>query len=393
MTSSHRERCLVRLFSEESQEALKWAKEVAEEREEFWRREAGYYASFVRKQSDLSNAKSYARVKRALSALLEPKFDTRDLKASDPRDWKVEAHDITSAARKLLPANDEEENDQSPSVEAKEKPMPNSNCPTCKGLGGYPNCPTCHNGPAKENLLRPSPAPPCSTSSDTPESMAACYDDEHGEPCVPLATAVKLERERAELLTLARFVADQMDASECQCVTPPDDPASERPEDHADYCPVYIAYHCRCHLLPNVKEHATPLAGAGVETGLEVHTTGDSADKAASGGCVSRLVRNSSFPLGPCDRLEISKIGLYEYKVMAAGNAWWEFFRLLNDNMGSILDIRMTPQNFPASVVTNPSALERNQRWLRQDDSRPPNPSGEPPDCNHSQTRSDTNSP
>ena len=37
--------------------------------------------------------------------------------------------------------------------------------------------------------------------------------------------------------------------------------------------------------LPNVKEHATPLAGAGVETGVEVHITSDVADKAASGGC------------------------------------------------------------------------------------------------------------
>ena len=37
--------------------------------------------------------------------------------------------------------------------------------------------------------------------------------------------------------------------------------------------------------LPNVKEHATPLAGAGVETGLGVHATGDVDDKAASGGC------------------------------------------------------------------------------------------------------------
>jgi hypothetical protein len=41
----------------------------------------------------------------------------------------------------------------------------------------------------------------------------------------------------------------------------------------------------------NVKEHATPLAGAGVGTGVEVHTTGDVADREASGGCVSRLVR------------------------------------------------------------------------------------------------------
>jgi hypothetical protein len=36
---------------------------------------------------------------------------------------------------------------------------------------------------------------------------------------------------------------------------------------------------------PNVKEHATPLAGASVEMGVEVHTTGDVADRAASGGC------------------------------------------------------------------------------------------------------------
>ena len=46
-------------------------------------------------------------------------------------------------------------------------------------------------------------------------------------------------------------------------------------------------------ILHNVKEHATPLAGASVETGDEVHVTGDVADKAASGGCVSRLVRCS----------------------------------------------------------------------------------------------------
>ena len=37
--------------------------------------------------------------------------------------------------------------------------------------------------------------------------------------------------------------------------------------------------------LANVKEHAPPLAGASVETGVEVHVTGDVADKAASGGC------------------------------------------------------------------------------------------------------------
>ena len=37
--------------------------------------------------------------------------------------------------------------------------------------------------------------------------------------------------------------------------------------------------------LPNVKEHAPPLAGASDETGVEVHVTGDVDDRAASGGC------------------------------------------------------------------------------------------------------------
>ena len=38
---------------------------------------------------------------------------------------------------------------------------------------------------------------------------------------------------------------------------------------------------CQSYFLPNVKEHATPLAGAGVETGREVHATGGVADSAA----------------------------------------------------------------------------------------------------------------
>jgi len=37
--------------------------------------------------------------------------------------------------------------------------------------------------------------------------------------------------------------------------------------------------------LQNVKEHAPPLAGAHIETGVEVHITGDVDDRAASGGC------------------------------------------------------------------------------------------------------------
>ena len=50
-------------------------------------------------------------------------------------------------------------------------------------------------------------------------------------------------------------------------------------------------------ILANVKEHATPLAGAGVETGLEVHTTGDVAGSAASGGCCVSSCSASSIPL------------------------------------------------------------------------------------------------
>lgn len=39
------------------------------------------------------------------------------------------------------------------------------------------------------------------------------------------------------------------------------------------------------HFLQNVKEHATPLAGAGVERGAEVHVSVDADNRAASGGC------------------------------------------------------------------------------------------------------------
>lgn len=37
--------------------------------------------------------------------------------------------------------------------------------------------------------------------------------------------------------------------------------------------------------LPNVQEHATPLAEAVVERGVEVHVTGDVENRAASVGC------------------------------------------------------------------------------------------------------------
>jgi hypothetical protein len=69
--------------------------------------------------------------------------------------------------------------------------------------------------------------------------------------------------------------------------------------------------------LHNVQEHAPPLAGAHVETGIEVHDTGDVADSAASGGCVSRLVRNSSF----C--YEVREVGIGCDKVAQMIKADW----------------------------------------------------------------------
>lgn len=120
-------------------------------------------------------------------------------------------------------------------------------CPKCGITHKHPTCPT----PLKSDS--PLRAATCSPSS-TPETDAAAYEATTrtvGKWIVPLTKARKMERERDELRTLARFVASQMDADECQCLEPPDDPASDRPEEHSDYCPVYIAYHCRCHLPEN----------------------------------------------------------------------------------------------------------------------------------------------
>ena len=51
----------------------------------------------------------------------------------------------------------------------------------------------------------------------------------------------------------------------------------------------------------NVKEHAPPLARAHVETGVEVHNTGDVDDRAASGGCgVSSCSESSFYIPGVC---------------------------------------------------------------------------------------------
>lgn len=62
--------------------------------------------------------------------------------------------------------------------------MPDPNCPTCKGLGGYPKCPTCHNA-------RP---------TDTPETEAHPSRWQHGASAefIHADFARKLDRERNE---------------------------------------------------------------------------------------------------------------------------------------------------------------------------------------------------
>jgi hypothetical protein len=47
------------------------------------------------------------------------------------------------------------------------------------------------------------------------------------------------------------------------------------------------------HFLQNVKEHATVSAGAKVDHGVRVETTGNHVNRAADRGCVSRLVLRS----------------------------------------------------------------------------------------------------
>lgn len=60
-------------------------------------------------------------------------------------------------------------------------------------------------------------------------------------------------------------------------------------------------------LSANVKEHAPPLAGAHVVTGVEVHDTGDVDDKAASSGCCGSSV-SASWICVKGDRIEVDSV-------------------------------------------------------------------------------------
>ena len=57
--------------SEESRRALTWARDHAKELEKFHRCEGEYYAELPRSAADHANAEAYARMKRALAAILE----------------------------------------------------------------------------------------------------------------------------------------------------------------------------------------------------------------------------------------------------------------------------------------------------------------------------------
>ena len=50
---------------------------------------------------------------------------------------------------------------------------------------------------------------------------------------------------------------------------------------------VWNVIHGKCEEMPDVKEHAPPLAGTSVETGVKVHDTGDVDDRRPVAGAVA----------------------------------------------------------------------------------------------------------
>ncbi len=67
-------------------------------------------------------------------------------------------------------------------------------------------------------------------------------------------------------------------------------------------------------LSVDVKEHATLSAGANVDHGVKVETTGAHVNRAADRGCVSRLVRLNSFIL----RLAAGRHPIRSYSTVCA---------------------------------------------------------------------------
>lgn len=65
------QRRLVLLDADESLRAIKWARDHAEEFEKFHRNEGEYYSEMTRATQDIQAADNYARMKRALTAILE----------------------------------------------------------------------------------------------------------------------------------------------------------------------------------------------------------------------------------------------------------------------------------------------------------------------------------
>ena len=148
--------------------------------------------------------------------------------------------------------------------------------------------------------------------------------------------------------------------------------------------------------LPNVQEHATPLAGAGVETGMEVHVTGDVADRAASGGCSVSPCSRSLFGVqaGPCHKIIIEGTERFgEYRVRVENDGYQAFWRVLNETLGPWLDLRIEPEHYPSYQVTSAEVTERYQRWLASQNTSSPNPHPSLPSCSNLETRSESSHP
>ena len=78
--------------------------------------------------------------------------------------------------------------------------MPNPNCQTCKGLGGYPRCPECLN----------------ETPETDEEAFVATYDYWETVDVVLVSFAERLERERNEAWDMLRkAVANLSHGREC----------------------------------------------------------------------------------------------------------------------------------------------------------------------------------
>lgn len=75
----------------------------------------------------------------------------------------------------------------------------------------------------------------------------------------------------------------------------------------------------------------------------------------------------SIFDFRPGESVDWKEVGSYLVEIWVPGWSWRVLFKLLNDNMGSILSVRIRPGSLPLSVATNSEVLERNRKWRLQE--------------------------